>query len=107
MTLHAFVALTVKSASKATVYALVVNDCYNGVMLAQSQTKRFVPGHGCFMLFRGQVSRVPWYFVHWLFGTTSVLLAWFNIFKGLDLYVTSWTVGTQKVWDFFNDTHLK
>jgi hypothetical protein len=46
--------------------------------------------------FRGQVSRVPWYFVHWLFGTSSVLLAWFNIFKGLDLYVTSWTVGTQK-----------
>lgn len=45
---------------------------------------------------RGQVSRVPWYFVHWLFGTASVLLAWFNIFKGLDLYVTSWTVGTQK-----------
>jgi hypothetical protein len=34
--------------------------------------------------------------VHWLFGTSSVLLAWFNIFKGLDLYVTSWTVGTQK-----------
>ncbi len=26
-----------------------------------------------------------------------MLLAWYNIFKGLDLYVTSWTVGTQKV----------
>jgi hypothetical protein len=46
---------------------------------------------------RGKVSRVPWYFIHWLFGTTAVLLAWYNIFKGLDLYVTSWTVGTQKV----------
>ncbi|KAH9548965.1 hypothetical protein CY35_11G115300 [Sphagnum magellanicum] len=45
---------------------------------------------------RGKVSRVPWYFIHWLFGTGAVLLAWYNIFKGLDLYVTSWTVGTQK-----------
>ncbi|CAK9205525.1 unnamed protein product [Sphagnum jensenii] len=45
---------------------------------------------------RGQVSRVPWYFIHWLFGTASVLLAWYNIFKGLDLYVEGWTVGTQK-----------
>jgi hypothetical protein len=53
MALHAFVALTVKSASKPTVYALVVSDCYNGVKLAQSQTKRFVPGCGCFMLFQG------------------------------------------------------
>jgi hypothetical protein len=49
------------------------------------------------MLCRGKVSRVPWYFIHWLFGTGAVLLAWYNIFKGLDLYVTSWTVGTQKV----------
>ncbi len=49
------------------------------------------------MLCRGKVSRVPWYFIHWLFGTSAVLLAWYNIFKGLDLYVTSWTVGTQKV----------
>ncbi|CAM6016637.1 unnamed protein product [Sphagnum balticum] len=45
---------------------------------------------------RGQVSRVPWYFIHWLFGTAAVLLAWYNIFKGLDLYVQGWTVGTQK-----------
>jgi hypothetical protein len=49
------------------------------------------------MMCRGKVSRVPWYFIHWLFGTTAVLLAWYNIFKGLDLYLTSWTVGTQKV----------
>jgi hypothetical protein len=48
-------------------------------------------------MIRGQVSRVPWYFIHWLFGTGAVLLAWYNIFKGLDLYVEGWTVGTQKV----------
>ena len=47
---------------------------------------------------RGSTIRPVWYFVHWLFGTTAILLGWFNIFKGLDLYVQDWpTSGTLKV----------
>lgn len=39
---------------------------------------------------KGGCGRQIWYFSHWLLGTGSVILGWFNIFKGLDLYVIDW-----------------
>lgn len=46
---------------------------------------------------RGSAIRAAWYVVHWLFGTTLVILGWFNIFKGLDEYIQSWAGGERKV----------
>ncbi|GAQ79917.1 hypothetical protein KFL_000410160 [Klebsormidium nitens] len=35
---------------------------------------------------KGTLLRLPWFFLHWLLGTTAVVLAWINIFWGLDRY---------------------
>lgn len=45
---------------------------------------------------RGSGIRPVWFFVHWLFGTTAIVLAWFNIFKGLDVYVGNWPDGGER-----------
>ncbi|KAJ7552027.1 hypothetical protein O6H91_06G039200 [Diphasiastrum complanatum] len=39
---------------------------------------------------RGACWRPQWYFLHWLFGTTAVVLGWYNIFQGLNLFVSDW-----------------
>lgn len=39
---------------------------------------------------KGGCGHQIWYFSHWLLGTGSVILGWFNIFKGLDLCVIDW-----------------
>jgi len=46
--------------------------------------------------YMGAAVRPAWFTLHWLFGTAAVILAWFNIFKGLDLYVESWPVGGER-----------
>jgi hypothetical protein len=35
---------------------------------------------------KGNPLRLIWYFLHWLLGTTAVILAWVNIYWGLDQY---------------------
>jgi hypothetical protein len=45
---------------------------------------------------RGSGVRPAWYFVHWLFGTAAIILGWFNIFKGLDVYAGNWPVGGER-----------
>ncbi|KAG0609684.1 hypothetical protein M758_7G005900 [Ceratodon purpureus] len=45
---------------------------------------------------RGSGIRPVWFFVHWLFGMTAIVLAWFNIFKGLDVYVGNWPDGGER-----------
>lgn len=56
--------------------------------------------------YRGVMFRPYWYVVHWLFGTTMIILAWFNIFKGLDIYVGSWIVGELKVNSLYATLHF-
>jgi len=46
--------------------------------------------------FRGAAIRPAWFTVHWLFGTAAIILGWFNIFKGLDVYVQSWPIGGER-----------
>ncbi|CAK9195012.1 unnamed protein product [Sphagnum troendelagicum] len=46
---------------------------------------------------KGHSSRAVWYVIHWVFGTSAVLLGWYNIFLGLALYIEDWPeVGTLK-----------
>jgi len=42
--------------------------------------------------------RAAWYVSHWLIGTGAILLGWFNIFLGLDLFFSDYPEeGTGKV----------
>lgn len=47
---------------------------------------------------RGHSLRAVWYVIHWVFGTSAVLLGWYNIFLGFALYIEDWPeVGTLTV----------
>ncbi|KAH9546636.1 hypothetical protein CY35_12G109200 [Sphagnum magellanicum] len=39
---------------------------------------------------KGQSLRAVWYASHWLIGTGAILLGWFNIFLGLDLFFSDY-----------------
>ncbi|CAK9199979.1 unnamed protein product [Sphagnum troendelagicum] len=39
---------------------------------------------------KGQSLRATWYVSHWLIGTGAILLGWFNIFLGLDLFYSDY-----------------
>ncbi|KAG0623725.1 hypothetical protein M758_3G196600 [Ceratodon purpureus] len=45
---------------------------------------------------RGTAMRPAWFVLHWLIGTAAIILGWFDIFKGLDLYVASWPSGGER-----------